>query len=134
MIGSAVVTRVAGVSSTYAFDRFLRHDDLTAWLHATAAANPGLMTVEQYGTSYEGRPLWLATLTDQSTGAHHTKPAHWVDANIHAIEVTGGVAALYIIEHLVKGFGTDPQVTEADRKSTRLNSSHIPLSRMPSSA
>ena len=26
------------------------------------------------------------------------------------------------------------QVTEADRKSTRLNSSHIPLSRMPSSA
>jgi murein tripeptide amidase MpaA len=106
------------VSTTYAFDHFLRHDDLTTWLHATAAAHPGLMTVEQYGTSYEGRPLWLATLTDQSTGEHHTKPAHWVDANIHAIEVTGGVAALYIIEHLVKGFGTDPQVTEALRTRT----------------
>ena len=26
------------------------------------------------------------------------------------------------------------KLTEADRKSTRLNSSHIPLSRMPSSA
>ena len=26
------------------------------------------------------------------------------------------------------------QITERDRKSTRLNSSHIPLSRMPSSA
>ena len=29
--------------------------------------------------------------------------------------------------------GSDPKVTK-DRKSTRLNSSHIPLSRMPSSA
>ena len=30
--------------------------------------------------------------------------------------------------------GYTPELTEADRKSTRLNSSHIPLSRMPSSA
>ena len=29
---------------------------------------------------------------------------------------------------------TVKNITEADRKSTRLNSSHIPLSRMPSSA
>ena len=28
----------------------------------------------------------------------------------------------------------DPQYFDEDRKSTRLNSSHIPLSRMPSSA
>ena len=71
------------------------------------------MTVESYGHSYEGRDLWLATITDTSTGAHDTKPAHWVDANIHAIEVTGGVAALHLIHHLVAGFGNDPMVTEA---------------------
>ena len=35
-------------------------------------------------------------------------------------------------EKLVRGFS--PTDVEADRKSTRLNSSHIPLSRMPSSA
>ena len=34
-------------------------------------------------------------------------------------------------QQTVKGKGTDPS---KDRKSTRLNSSHIPLSRMPSSA
>ena len=54
----------------------------------------------------------------RSTGAHDTKPAHWVDANIHAIEVTGGVAALHLIHHLVTGFGTDPTVTEALRTRT----------------
>jgi len=106
------------VSNAYAFDRFLRYDELTSWLHETAAAHPGLMTVESYGRSYEGRDLWVATITDTSTGAHDTKPAHWVDANIHAIEVTGGVAALHLIHHLVTGFGTDASVTEALRTRT----------------
>ena len=67
---------------TYAFDRFLRYDEMSEWLHATAAAHPGLMSVEQYGTSHGGRPLLLATITDTSTGPHDHKPAHWIDANI----------------------------------------------------
>jgi murein tripeptide amidase MpaA len=106
----------AGIS--YAFDRFLRFDELTAWLHQVAAAHPGLMTVESYGRSFEGRDLWIATITDTSTGEHHTKPAHWVDANIHSTEVTAGVAALRLIDHLVSGFGADPTVTRALRSRT----------------
>jgi hypothetical protein len=62
--------------------------------------------------------LWIATITDSSTGSHDTKPAHWVDANIHAVEVTGGVAALHLVHHLVSGFGTDATVTEALRTRT----------------
>ena len=102
----------------YGFDRFLRHDELTSWLHDLAAAHPGLVTIESYGTSHEGRDLWLATITDTSTGAHDTKPAHWVDANIHSVEVTGGVAALHLVHHLVSGFGTDDTVTRALRTRT----------------
>jgi murein tripeptide amidase MpaA len=98
---------------TYGFDRYLRYDELTQWLGDTAAAHPGLMTVESYGRSHEGRDLWVATITDSSTGTHDTKPAHWVDANIHSVEVTAGVAALRIIDRLVNGFGTDPLVTRA---------------------
>jgi hypothetical protein len=106
------------VTTAYAFDRFLRYDELTSWLHDTAAAHPGLMTVESYGKSHLGRDLWVATITDTSAGAHDTKPAHWVDANIHAVEVTGGVAALHLIHHLVSGFGHDDRVTEALRTRT----------------
>jgi murein tripeptide amidase MpaA len=102
----------------YAFDRFLRYDELTQLLLETAAAHPALMTVESYGRSHEGRDLWLATLTDTSTGAHHTKPAHWIDANIHALEVTAGVAALSIIDRLITGYGTDEAVTRALRSRT----------------
>jgi murein tripeptide amidase MpaA len=82
-------------------DRYLRYDELTSTLHGVAAEHPDLVSVESYGRSHEGRELWLVTITDASTGAHDTKPAHWVDANIHSVEVTAGVAALSIIDHLV---------------------------------
>ncbi len=105
--------------TTYGFDRFLRYDEMSSWIDATVAAHPGLATVEQYGSSHEGRPLLLVTLTDSSTGDHSSKPAMWVDANIHSIEVTGGVAALHLIHHLLEGFTNgDAKVVEAMRTRT----------------
>lgn len=99
---------------TYAFDRFLRHDEMTAWLTDIVAAHPSLAVLERYGTSHEGRALWLVTITDSSTGAAADKPAHWVDANIHSVEVTGGVAALHLVSHLLEGHASgDPVVREA---------------------
>ena len=104
---------------TYAFDRFLRYDEMTRWLRDTAAAHPELLTVTSYGRSHLGRELLLATITDSSTGSHDVKPAHWIDANIHAIEVTGGVAALFIIHDLVTRFRAgDALVVEALRTRT----------------
>ena len=106
------------MNTTYNFDRFLRYEEMTAWLRATAAEYPNLLSIESYGHSHEGRDLWVATITDASTGTHDSKPAHWVDANIHAIEVTGGVAALHLIHYLVTGFGNDAAITEAVRTRT----------------
>jgi hypothetical protein len=34
---------------TYDFDRFLRYDEMAAWLHALAAQHPALLTIESYG-------------------------------------------------------------------------------------
>jgi hypothetical protein len=97
----------------YGFDRYLRYDELVEWLHDTAAAHPDLLHLETYGHSHEGRDLWLATVTDTSAGAHHTKPAHWVDASIHAVELTATVGACWLIERLVTGYGDDELVTRA---------------------
>ena len=101
------------MSGDYDFDRFLRYDELTSWLHALAEAHPELMTVESYGRSHEGRELWVATVTDTSTGSHDSKPAHWVDASIHAVELTATVAACFLLQHLVDGHGADPKVAAA---------------------
>ena len=83
------------------------------WEYLGLADHPALVAVESYGTSHEGRNLWLVTVTDGATGPHDAKPAHWVDANIHATEVTGSAAALYLIDHLVTGHANgDPVVTD----------------------
>lgn len=103
---------------SYEFDRFLRYDEMSAWVHAIVAAHPHLASVESYGTSHQGRPLLLVTITDSATGAHHDKPAHWVDANIHSVEVTGGVAALHLISHLLTGHDNG-DATVRDALATR---------------
>src|SRR6188768_732653 len=98
---------VQGVATdriTYDFDRFLRYDELRAWLEQLAADHAALVTLEVYGQSFEGRDLLLATVTDSATGAPDTKPAHWVDASIHAGELTATVAACNLLQHLVDRF------------------------------
>jgi murein tripeptide amidase MpaA len=93
------------------FDAYLRYDDLTRALHALAAAHPGLVRVESIGRSFEGRDIWLATATRFDTGADRDKPALWVDGNIHATEVAGSMACLYLLHHLAAQYGKDDEVT-----------------------
>ena len=109
----------SGSASQYAFDRFLRHDELVAWLDELAVAHPDLVELETYGRSHEGRELLLVTVTDASTGAHDTKPAHWVDASIHAVELTATVAACHLLQRLVDGFAAgDETIVRALRTRT----------------
>ncbi len=96
-----------------AFDHLYRYDELTAALHSLAEHYPTLLTVESVGVSHEGRNIWLATVTNTATGPHHEKPAIWVDANIHSVEHTGSLAALYLIHKLVREYATDAKVTLA---------------------
>ncbi len=96
---------------TLPFDRFVRFAELTDALHDLAREYPALVTLEQYGTSFEGRPLWLVAVTDSTTGPDDTKPAYWVDANIHSIEVTGGAAAMYLLHHLVTAANRGDETT-----------------------
>jgi hypothetical protein len=111
---------MAGSENQYDFDRFLRYDEMKTWLTQLEKENPTFVALESIGKSYLGREIILATVTDTSTGAHDTKPAHWIDANIHSTEVTGGVAALYILYYLVQQYrdGDDDAVREALRTRT----------------
>jgi murein tripeptide amidase MpaA len=74
-------------------------------------AHPKLLAIESIGKSHEGRDLWLVSATSTQTGPPHEKPAYWVDANIHASELAGGAAALYLIEMLTDHYGKRDDVT-----------------------
>ncbi|MBL0150454.1 MAG: carboxypeptidase [Ideonella sp.] len=94
------------------FDRFYRYAELTRLLQDYAAARPGLVGLSSLGKSYEGRDIWLVTLTNQATGADTDKPAFWVDGNIHAGELTASTACLYWLHQLLMGHGNDAQATQ----------------------
>jgi len=93
------------------FDRYLRHGELTDTLREFAAAHPGLIRLQSLGHSFEGREILLAVVTRFETGTDLGKPGLWVDGNIHATEVAGSMACLYLLQYLLDGYGCDPEVT-----------------------
>jgi murein tripeptide amidase MpaA len=95
------------------YDHFYGYDELTATLQAWASEAPQLCTVESIGQSYEGRDIWLVTVTNTEAGPHGDKPAFLVEANIHSMEWTGCSAALHLIHRLLSGYGSDDGVTRA---------------------
>ena len=96
-----------------AFDHFCTYDELTEILRAWTEEAPNLCSLESIGTSYEGRDIWLVTVTNTETGDHLDKPGFLIEANIHSMEWTGCTAALHLIQRLLTAHGKDEQVTRA---------------------
>ena len=93
------------------FDRYYRHEELSAALRQAAAKKPELLSLESAGKSHEGRDIWVVTLTNAATGPAAEKPAFWVAGNVHATELSASTACLYLIDRLVRGYGTVPDIT-----------------------
>jgi murein tripeptide amidase MpaA len=93
------------------FDKFYRYEDLTRILLGLAEEFPQLVSIESIGKSYEGRDIWLMTLTCFATGSATEKPALWIDGNIHATELAPSSVCLYLLQTLVQGYGTHPDIT-----------------------
>ena len=93
------------------YDRFYRYDELSDLLRSWADDAPGLLQLESIGKSWEGRDIWLVTVTSLATGPALEKPGFLVEANIHAVEVTGCTAALHLIHKLLTEYGEDERVT-----------------------
>lgn len=95
------------------FDTYYRYEAITGFLKNWAEKYPHLCQLQSIGQSYEGRELWLLTVTNFASGLDTDKPAYWVDGNIHATEVSPSSAALYLINKLLTEYGTNPKVTYA---------------------
>ncbi len=93
------------------YDRFYRYAEFADILHQFVKKFPRLLSLESIGKSHEGKDIWVVTATNQETGPAADKPAYWVDANIHASELAGGAAALYLIDTLTKNYGKRDDIT-----------------------
>ncbi|MBL9033026.1 MAG: peptidase M14 [Phycisphaerae bacterium] len=95
-----------------AFNRYYTYAEFESHLKAIAAAYPELVELRSLGKSLEGRDLWLAIVNSPKTGPHTSKPAMWIDGNVHGNEIQAGEAVLYSIWYLTKAYGQVPDLTK----------------------
>lgn len=93
------------------FDRYYRYDELTQLLMEYDREYPGLVQIRSIGKSFEGRDIWVVTVTNESSGPASEKPALWVDGNIHASEVSASTACLHLLHKLTSEYMKNPEIT-----------------------
>jgi len=102
----------AGQAPLIAFDHYHSVEEIEAYLEAAADRYSTLVTLHQIGESRGGRRLLAVDINNPATGAAEDKPGFYVDGNIHGGELLGGEGALHFIDTLLRGYGSDPVITE----------------------
>lgn len=86
------------------WNRYYNHAGITDICKKLAAAHPDLIKLSSIGKSYQGREMWLLTVTDFKTGKPEEKPGFYIDGNIHSNEIQGTEMALYTAWYLAETF------------------------------
>jgi len=94
------------------WNRLYDFPEIYAHLDRLAARWPEFLSHEVIGFSVEGREMRVYTLNNSATGKADSKPAMWVDGNIHGNEVQGGEAVVYLAWYLLENYGSNERVTE----------------------
>lgn len=95
-----------------AFNRYYDYKELESLIKDLAQAYPEIVTLQNIGKSREGRDLWVVTVNDPSTGPDTSKPAMWIDGNIHGNEIQASEVVLYSLWYLTKAQGKNDHLTE----------------------
>ena len=104
-------------------NQYFTNEALESTFKSWVEEYPTLASLTTLGKSYEDHPIWLLTLSNQQTGDAKDKPALWIDANIHATEITGTTVVMKIAHVLLSGY----QASENERISRILDTSTVYL-------
>lgn len=86
---------------------YWRYADLQRWLAHLGETARDVVRVERFGSSAEGRPLYVVKVGRDPDRA---RPALWVDANMHASELVGiNVAVCFVDDLLALHRGENPR-------------------------
>jgi murein tripeptide amidase MpaA len=100
----------AGGTADSFFNDYRNNTEITNWVNQIAASFPTLVTISQYGTSYESRPLRVVKITSP-VGNPNTKPIILWEGGIHAREWIAHMTMCYMISQLTSGYNVDGKVT-----------------------
>ena len=94
-----------------AHNRYYDYEELSAFLKSLENNYPDLLNLYSIGHSFGGRDIWVLEITNPVTGPADSKPAYYIDAQIHAEEHATSSVALYASWYLLTNYGIDEEVT-----------------------
>ncbi len=98
-------------TETLTFDKYHSAEVIYAHMERFSTLYPDLVEVYEIGKSYEGRPIIQMTVTNKKTGPATEKPAAFFEGNRHSGEVTSAESVMWLMQHLLENYGSDPEIT-----------------------
>ncbi|MFU8813594.1 MAG: M14 family metallopeptidase [Balneolaceae bacterium] len=86
------------------WNRYLTVEGIENLSRELAEAHPDLIRLRSIGKSYEGRDIWLLTVTNHNNKPHTEKPGYYIDGNIHSNEIQGSEISLYTAWYLAENY------------------------------
>jgi len=91
---------------------YVDYEEMSNYLEEWTSSHSDIATLSTIGQSYEGRELWLVTVTNSETGAHDEKPGLYVQGGIDSDEVTATQSAMYLLQNVLNAYGSDETITK----------------------
>jgi len=83
---------------------------MTDWLEEMETDHPGICRLISIGQSVQGRDLWVMKISDNAA-VEEAEPEVKLISSMHGNENLGVPLCLNLIEYLLEGYGSDPEVT-----------------------
>jgi hypothetical protein len=114
---TAVAENKAKIEIPLRFDRYYTYEDVVEALKLLHNTYPQLTQLDLVGKSEEGREIYALTINNSKTGAPLTKPAVYVDGNIHGNEIQAAEVCLYLANMLLTKYGENEKITKVVDKN-----------------
>jgi len=97
--------------------QYKSYEEGCAFLEACVEKYPDLISIESIGTTWEGRPIMLATISRHVAYAK-LKPALLYTGTAHAREWIGHELAIEFIDHILSNYNNNPEILETLSQNT----------------
>ena len=104
--GLALICAAAPVTA----QSYRTHAEIGQFLLDAQTDYPTLCQRYNLGNSYQGRELWAVCISD-NVGVEEDEPEFKYISTMHGNEIVGNEMCLYLVEHLLANYGSDPDIT-----------------------
>ena len=89
------------------WNRYNTYSGIESICRQLARAHPNLIKMNSIGKSFQGRDMWMLTVTNFREGEEMEKPGFYIDGNIHSNEIQGAEISLYTAWYLAEMYSSN---------------------------